>query len=1127
MAANGELGGGPPLEDRLRNLILSHSEGPSATKPPLQGPVSQSSASPGPETPPSLSSPSSRGGLASRASRKRPNQAQRRQMSAQLSIPIDTRPQNQLPQRPYGGRGHGRDGYHRGQEPRSATFRPPSLGNEMPNAPLTAMPFPCRPRHQPSHSYQGPMAARKSQLGLPQPPMHRGDPILPYQMPGMSSVPPRPSDSRSQIRQGQGAPDINTRGRQFNGPGEEVLMAQAELLESLCRTIVADAEIETSEIMEKEGFRLKIEAVAQFVITEHERTQNDFLDFPPESVQLKCFGSLASGFATKASDMDLGLLSPLSRIQPDAPGSPIPRLVEKAFLEIGLGARLLTQTRVPIIKVCEKPPEELRLALLAERAKWERGANEDHDEDEASGAQDSHAAGGSQPAESQAQGDGLTGEQRLQGFKQNGSSGLSAYNSYHGSAKRLLRKLGGRDMTHSNAGDFSAEDVKLLNQVCLAFVEGLADSNLRDRLLRYRSLNRYDLSSPKNCRTLLGVLTQVEGEHMALLWESRPFRERDESRNAAAEAAVRLWRALQDSPDYGRDPLVYQKELQLAVERMKRISSIQVLLLAQAQGESAANYCSRAVRLLQDLGGNDSRARADTLLPTTIEHYVGGIYNPTIRQQVKDFQQAHGISNLRAIGRAHKSLQLAVEYEACLAKGLYHEQDAARVRQYIDFLRAPAAQTSPGGHLSGVIPLPPGSASLLANIRQLGDPSRAAPNQPRDRYSSALEFPKSGVGVQCDINFSAHLAVQNTLLLRCYSHCDPRVRPLVLFVKHWAKVRRINTPYRGTLGSYGYSLMMLHYLVNIAQPFVCPNLQQLARPPDPALAPQQAEETLLCKGRNIQFWRDEAEIVRLARDNALTQNRESVGELLRGFFEYYAKGGPPMATLPCRSFDWGRDVISLRTHGGLLSKQAKGWTGAKTVVESSSSAAAPPPPQNSTSLLLPNRESSHDPGSTPPTSSAAAAAAAPSQQQAKAQQNKNVEVKEVRYRYLFAIEDPFELDHNVARTVTHAGIVNIRDEFRRAWRIIRNAGRQAGPGSAAAAAGDGSGDGRTGGGVGGGARGGQGQHDGWKQEDLLEDVGRAEEAREMEVFDRLLEELHGVRFHGTGVTEGVGGDDGE
>lgn len=48
--------------------------------------------------------------------------------------------------------------------------------------------------------------------------------------------------------------------------------------------------------------------------------------------------------------------------------------------------------------------------------------------------------------------------------------------------------------------------------------------------------------------------------------------------------------------------------------------------------------------------------------------------------------------------------------------------------------------------------------------------------------------------------------------------------------------------------------------------------------------------------------------------------------------------------------------------------------------------------------------------------------------------------REVRHRYLFAIEDPFELDHNVARTVTHHGIVAIRDEFRRAWRVLMDVG---------------------------------------------------------------------------------------
>ena len=87
---------------------------------------------------------------------------------------------------------------------------------------------------------------------------------------------------------------------------------------------------------------------------------------------------------------------------------------------------------------------------------------------------------------------------------------------------------------------------------------------------------------------------------------------------------------------------------------------------------------------------------------------------------------------------------------------------------------------------------------------------------------------------------------------------------------------------------------------------------------------------------------------------------------------------------------WIQDTLSLRTFGGIIPKQAKGWTGARTETVDLSG----PEPQT----------------------------------------------KEIRQRYLFAIEDPFETDHNIARTVVHNGIVAIRDEFRRAHTLIKNVG---------------------------------------------------------------------------------------
>lgn len=257
----------------------------------------------------------------------------------------------------------------------------------------------------------------------------------------------------------------------------------------------------------------------------------------------------------------------------------------------------------------------------------------------------------------------------------------------------------------------------------------------------------------------------------------------------------------------------------------------------------------------------------------------------------------------------------------------------------------------------------------------------------RERKAGPLDFPKTGeVGIQCDINFENPLAIQNTTLLRCYSRCDTRVRPMVLFVKAWAKRRKINSAYSGTLSSYGWVLMVLHYLVNVANPQVCPNLQSAWRPnTTKAEDLQDILKQSTVGGWTVRFWRNEEQIAEAALNNILTNNTESLGSLLRGFFEYYASNSRPSHPGQKSScFYWATEVLSLRTPGGIRLKTEKGWTKAKTVVSNG---------------------------------------------------------KEVRQRYLFSIEDPFELEHNVARTVTHDGIVAVRDELRRAWRILGQIGR--------------------------------------------------------------------------------------
>ncbi|ORY26876.1 hypothetical protein BCR39DRAFT_248154 [Naematelia encephala] len=164
--------------------------------------------------------------------------------------------------------------------------------------------------------------------------------------------------------------------------------------------------------------------------------------------------------------------------------------------------------------------------------------------------------------------------------------------------------------------------------------------------------------------------------------------------------------------------------------------------------------------------------------------------------------------------------------------------------------------------------------------------------------SPALPF-----GIACDIGIENRLAIENTRLLLTYATIDPaRVRTLVLFLKVWAKRRRINSPYRGTLSSYGFTLMVLYFLVHVKQPPVLPNLQRIA-PITPL-----SEEQVMLEGRNVYFFDD----VETLRQEWSSINYEPVGELLIDFFRFFS-----------HDFQFNNSVLSLRA--GQLTKESKGW----------------------------------------------------------------------------------------------------------------------------------------------------------------------------------------------------------
>ncbi|KAI0234914.1 hypothetical protein L0F63_007129, partial [Massospora cicadina] len=156
-------------------------------------------------------------------------------------------------------------------------------------------------------------------------------------------------------------------------------------------------------------------------------------------------------------------------------------------------------------------------------------------------------------------------------------------------------------------------------------------------------------------------------------------------------------------------------------------------------------------------------------------------------------------------------------------------------------------------------------------------------------------------GLSSDIGFENRLALWNTRMLKTYAEIDSRLKKLVYLVKHWSKQRSINEPYHGTLSSYCYVLMVIFFLQQRSPP-VLPCLQMIG-PPDLGTPRREVD------GHNVYFFDDLPNLNRYWQG----ENVETVGDLLFGFFQYYAY-----------DFHWSKSVVSVRT-GTILSKEQKNW----------------------------------------------------------------------------------------------------------------------------------------------------------------------------------------------------------
>lgn len=282
--------------------------------------------------------------------------------------------------------------------------------------------------------------------------------------------------------------------------------------------------------------------------------------------------------------------------------------------------------------------------------------------------------------------------------------------------------------------------------------------------------------------------------------------------------------------------------------------------------------------------------------------------------------------------------------------------------------------------------------------------------------------------LQVDVCVNNTLAVKNTELLKAYVDLDERFRYVCILVKLWAKRRDLNDAYNGTLSSYAYTLLVIHYLQTL-QPPVLPCLQQMhngKRVPRGGKLPTEMIGNDTEKLYNIYFDRT------VTSKTFQSANLTPVHELLLGFFKYYAYNftyrtdlvSIRLGTKACRAVrEWDERTVYREWE----SKQAQykaAMEAAKTAIEERKKADAE-------ERRLHEERSAH--GEETARSGLSAA-------QTKKERIIFPRRPRLESKHLFCIEDPFDIDHDLSRGMEKSAVTVIRQEMMRAYELIAETG---------------------------------------------------------------------------------------
>ncbi|XP_028155935.1 uncharacterized protein LOC114349672 [Ostrinia furnacalis] len=148
-----------------------------------------------------------------------------------------------------------------------------------------------------------------------------------------------------------------------------------------------------------------------------------------------------------------------------------------------------------------------------------------------------------------------------------------------------------------------------------------------------------------------------------------------------------------------------------------------------------------------------------------------------------------------------------------------------------------------------------------------------------DVFSEILSIPRANTPIvkffhvptetNCDLTFKTPLGAQNSKLVAFLLHADPRLIPMAVVIKYWAKVHEFSGT--GKLTNYALTMLMLFYLQQPPRALL-PPARWLQRDP---------QHDRLVDGWNTGF--DDSQDSLPPSTNTAT-----IAELIGGFFEFYS-----------------------------------------------------------------------------------------------------------------------------------------------------------------------------------------------------------------------------------------------